>query len=156
MWQEHSVRRLKTHSQFQAVLADRAVVVTDHFALHFMVVMREEGAESLRESTVNSRQKQSEAEVGVSKIGAMVPKRWAKTAVSRNTIRRQIYEVSKDYERAFQSATLVVRLRAAFSRAQFLSPTSRVLKSAVRLELEQLFTRAFVKSNNPLMPIAPK
>ncbi len=72
----------------------------------------------------------------------MVPKRWAKRAVTRNTIKRQIYTVSADFEPRLPVRAHVVRLRASFDRAQFVSATSDVLKASVRAELEQLFSRA--------------
>ncbi|TXT41520.1 MAG: hypothetical protein FD135_151 [Comamonadaceae bacterium] len=72
----------------------------------------------------------------------MVPKRWAKRAVTRNTIKRQIYALSQDFEHELQSAAHVVRLRAGFDKTRFISATSNALKAAVRTELQQLFTRA--------------
>ena len=74
-------------------------------------------------------------------VGAMVPKRWARRAVTRNTIKRQIYQVSATFEPRLAAAAHVVRLRATFDRSQFISATSDVLKRAVRAELEQLFGR---------------
>lgn len=71
----------------------------------------------------------------------MVPKRWAKRAVTRNTIKRQIYSVSCDFESVLPKAAHVVRLRAGFDRAQFRSATSEQLKQAVRTEIEQLFSK---------------
>jgi ribonuclease P protein component len=75
-------------------------------------------------------------------LGAMVPKRWAKRAVTRNTIKRQIYSVGADFEAALPVAAHVLRLRSGFDRCQFVSATSDGLKSAVRSELQQLFARA--------------
>ena len=72
----------------------------------------------------------------------MVPKRWAKHAVTRNTIRRQIYDVSFEFESALPVAAHVVRLRATFSRDSFSSASSTALKLAVRYELIQLFLAA--------------
>mgnify|MGYP002144362108 FL=1 len=72
-------------------------------------------------------------------LGAMVPKRWARRAVTRNTIKRQIYAVSSRFADRLPSAAHVVRLRCAFDRKQFISATSEQLKKAVREELEQLF-----------------
>ncbi len=72
----------------------------------------------------------------------MVPKRWARRAVTRNTIKRQIYAISAQYEVRLPCAAHVVRLRAGFDRKQFISATSTLLKQAVRLELAQLFERA--------------
>ena len=75
-------------------------------------------------------------------LGAMVPKRWARRAVTRNTIKRQIYTVSQRFGDRLPLAAHVVRLRTGFDRKQFISATSEPLKLAVRLELEQLFERA--------------
>ena len=72
----------------------------------------------------------------------MVPKRWARRAVTRNTIKRQIYTVSQAFAARLPLAAHVVRLRTGFDRKQFISATSAHLKLAVRLELEQLFERA--------------
>lgn len=75
-------------------------------------------------------------------LGVIVPKRWAKRAVTRNTIKRQIYAVSTDSSRSLPVAAHVVRLRAGFDRAEFISATSDKLKIAVRAELQHLFSGA--------------
>jgi ribonuclease P protein component len=72
----------------------------------------------------------------------MVPKRWARRAVTRNAIKRQIYAISAEFESLLPCAAHVVRLRSEFDRRHFISATSPLLKQAVRLELAQLFERA--------------
>ncbi len=72
----------------------------------------------------------------------MVPKRWAKRAVTRNTIRRQIYSVSSEQTIAGSGSAQVVRLRVGFDRGVFVSATSQALKKLVRQELTQLFAYA--------------
>ena len=83
-------------------------------------------------------------------MGALVPKRWAKRAVTRNAIRRQIYSVSAELESALPVAAHVVRLRAGFDRTRFISATSDELKQAVRQELQNLFARAAVRPTVPV------
>ena len=75
-------------------------------------------------------------------IGAMVPKRWARRAVTRNAIKRQIYTVAQDHVDCLSVAAHVVRLRVGFDRQQFPSATSVALKQAVRAELQALFAGA--------------
>lgn len=75
-------------------------------------------------------------------LGAMVPKRWARRAVTRNAIKRQIYTVATALEPQLLLAAHVVRLRSTFDRKQFVSASSDALKAAVRAELLQLFARA--------------
>ena len=72
----------------------------------------------------------------------MVPKRWAKRAVTRNGIKRQIYNVSAAFAARLPAAAHVVRLRTEFAREQFTSAWSDALKAAVRGELQQLFEQA--------------
>ena len=74
-------------------------------------------------------------------IGAVLPKRWAKRAVTRNGIRRQIYSVSTALAPRLPVAALVVRLRMEFARKEYPSAWSDALKVAVRGELQQLFER---------------
>ena len=68
-------------------------------------------------------------------MGAMVPKRWAKRAVTRNAIKRQIYTVSAFFAPQHRQAAFVVRLRHDFSRKVYLSASSDQLKQVVRTEL---------------------
>lgn len=75
-------------------------------------------------------------------IGALIPKRWARRAVTRNAIRRQIYAVSDDPACPMSNAAHVVRLRSAFDKKKYPSASSEALKQAVRDELQQLFARA--------------
>ena len=83
-------------------------------------------------------------------LGAMVPKRWAKRAVTRNAIKRQIYNVGALAEASLHPAAHVVRLRAGFDKAAYRSATSDALKAAVRQELVLLFARAGTMSKQPL------
>lgn len=75
-------------------------------------------------------------------FGAMVPKRWAKRAVTRNALKRQIYAVGELYQAQLPVAAYVVRLRSSFDRAIFISAASDALKLAARTELHQLLARA--------------
>ncbi len=75
-------------------------------------------------------------------IGCILPKRWAKRAVTRNAIKRQVYNVSNALTPSLPAAAHVVRLRSGFDRKQFASATSDALKAAVRGELQALFARA--------------
>ena len=86
-------------------------------------------------------------------MGAMVPKRWAKRAVTRNAIKRQTYSVSTDFEPLLAMAAYVVRLRVGFDRKQFISATSDELKASVRLELQQLFAKATAGAAAPAIQV---
>jgi ribonuclease P protein component len=126
------VQRLKTRAQFQAVMAGTTVSRTAHFALHRLEMDAGPGSDG----------PQALFAVREPWIGALVPKRWAKRAVTRNAIKRQIYTVSQTIEPPLPVAAHVVRLRSGFDRQQFVSATSDALKRAVRGELQELFARA--------------
>jgi ribonuclease P protein component len=146
-WRSLKLQRLKTRSQFQAVLSGGTVARTAHFALHCAAL-----DVSMIKQTMPEPSKAPPVALFVVRdvwMGAMVPKRWAKRAVTRNTIKRQIYSVSNDFESVLPVAAHVVRLRAGFDRKQFISATSDELKASVRLELQQLFTRAATRSPTP-------
>jgi ribonuclease P protein component len=128
------VQRLKTRPQFQAVLAGLTLARTAHFALHCCAL------DAPMAAPHNPDLSALFPVQGVW-LGAMVPKRWAKRSVTRNAIKRQIYNVSADFEPLLSERAHVVRLRASFDRVQFVSATSDVLKTAVRAELQQLFSR---------------
>lgn len=128
------MQRLKTRPQFQAVLAGTIVAKTPHFVLHRNVLAAK--------AVPNRSGKQVNAPVLFREqdmwIGAMVPKRWAKRAVTRNAIKRQIYTVSAEFSHLYPQAAFVVRLRSSFSRTEFVSAVSDLLKQTVRAEVQAL------------------
>ena len=85
-------------------------------------------------------------------MGAMVPKRWAKRAVTRNAIKRQIYSVSPQFKNSLPAQAHLVRLRTAFDRTHFVSASSLALKAAVRAELLDLFAQASVANPKQALP----
>ncbi len=126
------MQRLKSRPQFQAVLAGSILARTSHFALHRVALPASRADDTC----------QTLFAVDDVWLGAMVPKRWAKRAVTRNTIKRQVYTVSQDFESSLSHAAHVVRLRNGFDRQKFVSATSDALKAEVRGELQQLFAHA--------------
>ena len=132
------VERLRSRAQFQAVLAGRTIARTPHFALHWAPLTGGLSDEAAAALLPHERLFQKS---GVW-LGAMVPKRWAKRAVTRNAIRRQIYILGQSYAGRLGVAAHVIRLRSAFDPAHFVSATSDALKQAVRTELSRLFEHA--------------
>ncbi|MHA7602397.1 ribonuclease P protein component [Alicycliphilus sp. T452] len=140
------MHRLKTRAQFQAAMAGGTVSRTAHFALHRLGLPAAGAAPAGPDPLPKAWESQAlfavpQGQPGVW-LGAMVPKRWARRAVTRNTIKRQIHAVAAGFEPRMPQAAHVVRLRAAFDRKHFVSATSDALKAAVRAELQQLFAAA--------------
>ena len=95
-------------------MAAGVVARTSHFALH------------------------QQNSTSASRIGAVVPKRWARKAVTRNLIKRQIYAMSREEWTLLPDADRVIRLRKSFDSQRFVSASSIHLRLAVRTELHQL------------------
>lgn len=140
------MQRLQNRAQFQAVLAAGTVARTAHFALHALTWP----APAMTGTSEGMAPAPQFHEPGARPLfptsgiwlGAMVPKRWARRAVTRNTIKRQIYALAPHYEARLPCAAYVVRLRSTFDRKQFVSATSEPLRQAVRAELELLLRQA--------------
>jgi ribonuclease P protein component len=135
-----------TKAQFAAVMSGQTVSRTPHFALHRVALLPKAVAALDRPATVSADSTPTLSKplfaVQDTWLGVVVPKRWAKRAVTRNTIKRQIYAVSTEPSCSLSVAAHVVRLRAGFDRAEFISATSDKLKAAVRAELQHLFAGA--------------
>lgn len=123
------MQRLRTRGQFQAVLAVRPIARTPHFAWHRLGLDPDSPA-AARHAFPH----------GGAWLGALVPKRWARRAVRRNLIRRQIHALGESCG-ALADGASVIRLRAAFTPASFPSASSDALKRAVRTELLELLAR---------------
>lgn len=130
------VQRLRSKAQFQAVMGGAPVAKTVHFALH-------------RGALDAPTERRALFPVSAAWVGVVLPKRWARRAVTRNAIRRQIHELSRLHAEALPQAAWVIRLRSEFSRKQFVSATSEPLKRAVRAELEQLLGRVLKRPTAP-------
>jgi ribonuclease P protein component len=106
--------KLTLRADFDAVMSTGIVARTSHFALHQQI------------SQIPSR------------VGAVVPKRWARKAVTRNLIKRQIYALSRQAWVAVPTADRVIRLRKTFDTQRYISANSSHLRQAVRKELLEL------------------
>lgn len=135
--------RLKTRAQFKAVLDGKIVSKTTHFALHRGMLNNQvdlqHGKETAKASPFFGFKEAC--------IGAIVSKRLARRAVTRNAIKRQIYCASKAFSCDLELDAYVVRLRLCFDRTVYTSATSQALKQAVRSEVENLFSNVLSKMN---------
>ena len=97
------MQRLKTRPQFQATMSAGTIARTPHFALHRMELVAEVTDMVANPRTgPGSNDPQALFGIGGEReqawLGAMVPKRWARRAVTRNAIKRQIYTVGATFE----------------------------------------------------------
>ena len=75
-------------------------------------------------------------------FGAVVPKRHARKAATRNLLRRQIRAAMDRHHAGLPHGLWLVRLRAPFDARAYSSASSAALRAAARSELDALLTRA--------------
>lgn len=75
-------------------------------------------------------------------LGAVVPKRHARRAVTRTLLKRQIRDAVARHAEQLPFGLWVVRLRAPFDPRQFPSAASNALRQAARSELDAVLARA--------------
>lgn len=145
------MQRLKTRAQFQTVMQAGGIVSRSaHFALHRCAVQHlARGPRHERAAAPEAADERGAAPPATAWVGALLPKRWARRAVTRNALRRQIYSVAAEFEPRLAQAAHLVRLRAGFDPALFVSATSEALRRAVRGELQQLFAGAVDSAGVP-------
>lgn len=81
-------------------------------------------------------------------VGAVVPKRHARRAVTRSLIKRQIYAATGRHLDRLAPGLWIVRLRAPFDRSRFTSASSSSLRRDARSELDALLSAA----SSPVRP----
>ena len=143
------MQRLQTRAQFDAVLGHRALASTEHFALHCsdrldasLELAYQPAHEAAHQEAHADLARTPVAGLKQPAIGAMVPKKWARKAVTRNLIRRQIYSLAEHQLPNRPALAYVVRLRRSFSAQRFLAASSVPLKNEVRAQLVLLLAQA--------------
>jgi ribonuclease P protein component len=148
--------RLVVSADFERVLALRSRAATAHFAVHHLAAqpalptapLKRSSAAKL--STIESLASPLPVEdlpVAAlsppgSWVGAVVPKRHARRAVTRSLIKRQIYAAAERHRDRMAPGLWIVRLRSPFDRAEFVSAASPSLLRCVRAELDDLLATA--------------
>jgi ribonuclease P protein component len=154
--QSRALGRLVASLDFERALATRSRASTAHFALHHVAglpAVRASASSRLAQRQLSTTGEQTSPQpvedfspavspTGPAWVGAVVPKRHAKRAVTRSLIKRQIYAVTMRQQDRLAPGLWVVRLRAPFDRAQFKSAASAALRHAVRSELEAALAAA--------------
>jgi ribonuclease P protein component len=144
--------RLVESSDFERVLGSRSRASTVHFAVHHLSALADvqAGASAGRATGELSTIPDASGEGPVDdlpleplrRLGAVVPKRHARRAVTRSLLKRQIYAAGGRHAAALGHGLWIVRLRAPFDRARFKSAASAALTVTARAELEALFLAA--------------
>jgi ribonuclease P protein component len=148
--------RLVRSVDFERVLRVRSGATTSHFAVHHLAAAPAPLGRPLRRQ-LPTKLSTASGITGALPVddlsttgpeplgqwlGAVVPKRHARRAVTRSLVKRQIYAAAERHRAELAPGLWVVRLRAPVDRALFPSAASTALKLATRTELDALFSRA--------------
>jgi ribonuclease P protein component len=146
--------RLPRPADFESVLAAPAKARSAHFAAHHLP-SRPQQRRDRRESDPETKlstggpagcpQPVDDHSIRASTtwwFGVVVPKRHARKATTRNLLRRQIRGAMARHHAQLARGMWLVRLRAPFDPRRFKSASSAELRSAARIELDALLTRA--------------
>jgi ribonuclease P protein component len=120
---------LKTWEEFQTVMSGPINSRTTYFSLHScdrVLLGRLNQTEQIREQIM---------------FGALVPKRCAKRAVTRNSIKRQIRAVVSSQTKLLSTKAYVIRLHKDIKFIQSKSASSNELKEIIRNDLNALFEK---------------
>lgn len=154
------IARLVRSADFERVLRTRTRVNSAHFAVHHVPDRPSRAVKPANPLQGGSRPKSGELSTaspvpgtppvddlsagapeiapGAVWLGAIVPKRHARRSVTRTLLKRQIRAVVSGHAASLAGGLWVVRLRAPFDRARFVSAASDELKAVARAELERL------------------
>lgn len=136
--------RLVASVDFERALQQPGVARTPHFAMHHLdrpspgklsTKMGRTGSQSVDKPLPAVDEPQQW-------LGAVVPKRHAKRAVTRSLVKRQIRAAAARAAGSVGHGVWVVRQRAPFDRATYPSARSAALTRALRSELDALFASA--------------
>lgn len=146
-----ALRHLVASADFERVLRGRSRASSAQFSVHHLtaepsLLPPAAGAAAAKLSTDSEPAREHPVEdsspaapaAGRIWVGAVVPKRHARRAVTRSLVKREIYAAAARHREALAPGLWIVRLRAPFDRALFPSAASTALRRAVRSQLDEL------------------
>ncbi|WP_157991569.1 ribonuclease P protein component [Caldimonas tepidiphila] len=144
--------RLKDKADFESALdrgQGRVLAKSPHFVVHYSPVLApprgklSTGEVPLEQQPVDDLQPgPASPPSAVVRVGAVLPKRLARRAVTRNLLKRQIHAAAARALPQLRGGAWVLRLRSPIDKAEFPSAASDALRHAVREELDALLAQA--------------
>jgi ribonuclease P protein component len=140
------LRRLVHKADFERLLTTAARCRSAHFAVYHVAGLPQTGSSKqnqrapadLSTETGQTRDTSVDDLNADRWLGTVLPKRWARRAVTRNLLRRQIRSAVESHLRQLPPGMWLVRLRAPFRREDYPSAASQALRAAARSELDGL------------------
>jgi ribonuclease P protein component len=142
----HPVGRIVKPADFERVLKAAQRSRSPHFAVHHLAARPAARAKPVVPELSTAGAPSKSAAVDDSPqacwLGAVVPKRHARRAVTRSLLKRQIRDAVARHAEQLPHGLWVVRLCAPFDPRQYPSAASNALRQAARSELDAVLDRA--------------
>ena len=162
-----TIGRIVRSADFERVLGSPSRVRSSHFAVHYIAARPSQPAKPAKVLARALPTDSAELSTGGAQViprpvddlvadglpeaawlGAIVPKRHAKRAVTRSLLKRQIRAAFNNLP-SLPAGLWVVRLRTPFDRKLFPSASSEALRAAAHDELSALVSRVLARSGRP-------
>lgn len=127
---------LSSKEQFDCVFKEGAQIKSSYFVLHYYIEPLSTKVSHKHDAFVDK------VIFEQSKLGFVIPKRFAKRAVTRNLIKRQCKAHFVFYSQSLPLGFWILRLKKPLDRIQWRSGSSSVLKEFIAFELEVLLKKA--------------
>ncbi len=143
------VEHVLSSKTFEAVLAGKRLARSEHWVWHAALGV-EPVADALEQIVQAKTQNQNPAQTARTRVGVILPKRFAKRSATRNLLRRQVYALALDSQHQWPPGDHVFRLHKPFAKPGFVSAQSDALKFAVRDELHTMLGRVQTQRAKPV------
>lgn len=133
---QEKLKTLHTKKEFDEVLSQGHQIRGSFFVLHYCIknlsVKAEENICAFADNGLS----------GTVRLGLIVPKRFAKRAVTRSLIKRQCRAQFAMFVTQLPQGSWILRLKRPIDTLQWESASSSALKEFIRLELQSLLLKA--------------
>lgn len=139
------LKRLKKRAQFDQAMGGRVLTRSKNFVLHHCDQTHAYGSPVAGQE--DPSQNFATVQHGLAGFGTLTPKRWAKSSVRRNAIRRIFFELVRQQLSATNQKTptgvFVLRLNRGFDPNLYSSAVSETFKIEVHAQLLLLLAPSF-------------
>lgn len=130
---------LRSRKEFDGVLNCGTQIKSSYFVLHYCI--KNLSTKTSHENCFFVDKRLSEE----GKLGLIIPKRFAKRAVTRSLIKRQCRAQTAAFVNQLPVGNWVIRLKRPVESTSWKSGSSSELKKFIRAELQPLFSKAVMQ-----------
>ena len=134
---------LRSREEFDGVLENNTQIRSAYFVLHYRIKFLSTKTSYECCSSVDKRLSEG------AKLGLIIPKRFARSAVTRSLIKRRCRAQISAFIPELPVGCWIIRLKRPIDSKQWKSSSSPELKKFISMELQSLFSKAVMQLNAP-------